>query len=332
MGSGPSTEDIGEQLEKLKADLEKENNDLSKLIERTVQKLNSLKNVTLDIAITGEAGAGKSSLVNALRGVEDYEEANDILLAEEIHKMKRNFYYVRTKLDVDIKSERRQGNFSEEKTLEKIRKYCCDNLAKAGEFHPKVFLVSSRNRRRYDFQVLLEVMGNELDEIKRYVLLTTLSNDSKEILKKKKAAMEALVEKVALVSSTTGAAQVPGLSIVCNIQFLKEKMRDFSMIFGLDEYSLQQLAKKVGKPDPVLSSAIQKTRIASQINNEFVKTLLSKMCKYEGRSVWESILYAIPGLSSRRADSFQAISQMLQRFLDDAEEDAVRVLAKAVEN
>ncbi|XP_015261160.1 PREDICTED: interferon-inducible GTPase 5-like [Gekko japonicus] len=394
MSSGPSTEDIGEQLEKLKTDFEKENNDLSKLIEQTVQKLNSLTNEKLDIAITGPTGAGKSSLVNALRGKKDDEEGaaetgvmqtmerkqyphptfpkvtlwdlpgvgtyetqeylqkvhfteydffiivasvrfreNEILLAQEIHKMNKKFYYVRTKLDVDIESERRQQNFSEEKTLEKIRKYCRDNLAEAGESHPRVFLVSSRYWRRYDFQLLLEVMGNELDELKRYALITALSNSSKGILKKKKAAMEALVRKVAHVSSIMGASPVPGLSLVCNIPYLEEEMRDFSTVFGLDEDSLHRLARQVGKTVPVLGSAIKKTRIASKIDSEFVKTLLSRMCTYEGRNRWETfLLHYLPGLCSLfgRVNSFAAISHMLQRFLDDAEEDAENVLAKAV--
>ncbi|KAL8220099.1 UNVERIFIED_CONTAM: hypothetical protein K2H54_038561 [Gekko kuhli] len=375
MGSGSSIEDIREQLEKLKADLETENNDLSKLITQTVQDLNSLKNAKLNIAITGVSAAGKSSLVNALRGLKNDEEGaaeigvmqtsmetkayphpkfpnvtlwdlpgvgtrefeaqeylqkvhstkydffiivasvrfteNEILLAREINKMNKKFYYVRTKLDVDMESERRRQNFSEEKTLEKIRKYCCDNLVEAGESHPKVFLVSSHDWSRYDFQSLLEAMGSELDEIKRYALITTLSNFSKETLKKKKAAMEALVEKVALVSCRTGAIPVPGLSLVCNIPFLEGIMRDFSMTFGLDEDSLHQLARQVGKTVPVLSSAIKKTRIASQIDSEFLKTLLSRMC---------------------RVNSFAAISYMVQTFLDNAEEDAVNILAKAFEN
>ncbi|KAL8220100.1 UNVERIFIED_CONTAM: hypothetical protein K2H54_038570 [Gekko kuhli] len=400
MGSGTSTEDIGKPLEELKAALESENNDLSKLIERTVQDLNSLTNAKLDIAITGVSGAGKSSLVNALRGMTDDEEGaaetgviqttmaakgyphptfpnvtlwdlpgvgtrefeakeylekvhftkydffiivasvrfteNEVLLAQEIHKMNKKFYYVRTKVDADIEPERRKAKgrketFREEKTLETIREYCCDNLAKAGESHPRVFLVSCHYWSRYDFQLLLEVMGSELDEIKRYALITALSNSSRGILKKKKAAMEALVGKVALVSSTTGAVPVPGLFLVCNIPFLEAIMRDFSKAYGLDEDSLCRLADQVSKPVLVLSSAIKKTRIASQIDSEFVKSLLSKTCMYGGINLWERTLIVLSYLFGG-ANSFAAVSQMLQSFLADAEEDAVNILATAFGN
>ncbi|KAL8219557.1 UNVERIFIED_CONTAM: hypothetical protein K2H54_026988 [Gekko kuhli] len=172
MGSGLSKTVIGGRLEKLKAELEAENNDLSKLIERIGKDLNALKNATLDIAITGASGAGKSSFVNALRGIEDDDEGaaktgvtqttmeikgyphpkspkvtiwdlpgigtpefeakkyletvnfatydffiivahdrfteHDVFLGREIQKMGKKFYYVRTKVDISIDSEKRK--------------------------------------------------------------------------------------------------------------------------------------------------------------------------------------------------------------------------------
>ncbi|XP_035767878.1 interferon-inducible GTPase 1-like [Neolamprologus brichardi] len=143
------------------------------------------KNITLNIAITGEAGAGKSTFVNALRGLCDDDEGaaptgvtettmevtpyphpnypnvmlwdlpgigstkfpadkylelvgfekfdffiiisdtrftkNDVKLAQEIQRMKKKFYFVRSKIDNDINAERRKRDFSEERTLTKIR-------------------------------------------------------------------------------------------------------------------------------------------------------------------------------------------------------------------
>uniref|UniRef100_A0ACB8FT82 Uncharacterized protein n=1 Tax=Sphaerodactylus townsendi TaxID=933632 RepID=A0ACB8FT82_9SAUR len=150
---------------------------------------------TLDIAITGVTGAGKSSLVNALRGLSDFDEkaaktdviegtkeptsyphpafpdvtiwdlpgigtpnfkaeeylervnysrydffiivaahrftVYDIQLSHAVQKMKKRFYYVRSKMDVSIKNEKLDQDFSEEATIQKVRKDCLSNLVQA---------------------------------------------------------------------------------------------------------------------------------------------------------------------------------------------------------
>uniref|UniRef100_A0A3Q4M4L3 IRG-type G domain-containing protein n=1 Tax=Neolamprologus brichardi TaxID=32507 RepID=A0A3Q4M4L3_NEOBR len=146
------------------------------------------KNITLNIAITGESGAGKSTFVNALRGLSDDDEGaaptgvtettsevtpyphpnypnvtlwdlpgigttkfpadeylelvgfekfdffivvsatrfteNDVKLAQEIQRMKKKFYFVRSKIDNNMRAEGRKRDFSEEGTLTKIRDNC----------------------------------------------------------------------------------------------------------------------------------------------------------------------------------------------------------------
>uniref|UniRef100_A0A4W5MDA0 IRG-type G domain-containing protein n=1 Tax=Hucho hucho TaxID=62062 RepID=A0A4W5MDA0_9TELE len=52
---------------------------------------------------------------------------NDIMLAKEIQKMKKMFYFVRSKIDNDIRAEARK-DFREDKVLSKIRQSCEENL------------------------------------------------------------------------------------------------------------------------------------------------------------------------------------------------------------
>ncbi|CAI5657801.1 unnamed protein product [Oreochromis niloticus] len=184
-----------------------ENNDAAAAAARIQQHLERENNVPLNIAITGEGGVGKSTFVNALRGLSNGDEGaaptgvtettievtpyphpnypnvklwdlpgiattmfpakkylklvgfekfdffiiisadrfreNDVKLAQEIQKMKKKFYFVRSKIDENLRAEQRNRHFSEEETLTKIREDCVHRLRELGIESPQVFLVSS---------------------------------------------------------------------------------------------------------------------------------------------------------------------------------------------
>ncbi|CAM5124891.1 unnamed protein product [Natator depressus] len=111
------------------------------------EALASFENMVLNIAVTGETGAGKSSFINALRGLEtedkgaaptgvtettteptayphptypnvtlwdlpgigamDFRPKSHASLAREIQRMEKKFYFVRCKVDEDLANERR---------------------------------------------------------------------------------------------------------------------------------------------------------------------------------------------------------------------------------
>ncbi|KAL8219519.1 UNVERIFIED_CONTAM: hypothetical protein K2H54_026211 [Gekko kuhli] len=361
---------VATELEKLKSALEK--NSLQDVSKQINEELNLLNSTTLDIAITGVAGAGKSSLVNALRGIKDTEEGaaetgntettmetkkyphptfpkvtiwdlpgigttkfqakeylkmtnlaeydffiiaaerfteHDVLLAKEIQKMKKKYCFVRSKEDQSINTDKRKPNFNEEETLAKIRKYCSENLRKE------------------------DTLENEVDDLKRQVIIESMPAFSKEALEKKNAAMEALIWKVAFVSCGIDAIPLPGLSLVCDISILVATMVKFCQVFGLDEESLGRLAQRVGKPIDELKSAIKKAPLANQITKEFVLDLLSKSLFCGAVMATEFALKFIPVLGSLAggAASFVTVFFTLKSFLNDIKEDAENVLAKVTE-
>uniref|UniRef100_A0A3P9DSH5 IRG-type G domain-containing protein n=1 Tax=Maylandia zebra TaxID=106582 RepID=A0A3P9DSH5_9CICH len=205
--------------------------------------------IPLNIAITGECDAGKSSFLKAFRGIEDggadvvdttsvyphpkypnvtfsdlpgigstkfpadeylklvgFEKfdffiiisadrfrENDVKLAKEIQKMKKNFFFVRTKIDNNIKAAQRKKDFSEERTLTQMREDCVQGLKEQGIESPQVFLVSSFHPHLYDFSLLQETFDRELPELKKHVLLLPVQNISLEINNRKKNLMAAFV-------------------------------------------------------------------------------------------------------------------------------------------
>uniref|UniRef100_A0ACB8FRY4 Uncharacterized protein n=2 Tax=Sphaerodactylus townsendi TaxID=933632 RepID=A0ACB8FRY4_9SAUR len=256
---------------------------------------------------------------------------NDAMLASEIQKTKKSFYFVRTKVDQAMDAERRKPNFSEKQTLEVIRKYCLFNLIKGGVVNPRIFLVSSWHLNMYDFPFLQMTLANDLNDLKRFLLFMAMSPFSRENLLEKKAAMEAVIWKKALLSCAIGVIPLPGLSLSVDIGLLVTTLKDICKAFGLDEDSLCNLANRVGKPVDVLRSAVKKTPLANQINPQFVRSLITPSPLVGSAMVLEMISDFIPGMGSLGAYSFSTSFYMLKRFLEDAMKDAENVLAKVVE-
>ncbi|KAK7879942.1 hypothetical protein WMY93_033379 [Mugilogobius chulae] len=69
---------------------------------------------------------------------EDYVKENDAKLALEIQKMKKKFYFIRTKIDNNIRdAERTQREFNKEQTLCQIRNACVKKLKELKIESPK---------------------------------------------------------------------------------------------------------------------------------------------------------------------------------------------------
>ncbi|XP_015261153.1 PREDICTED: interferon-inducible GTPase 5-like [Gekko japonicus] len=258
---------------------------------------------------------------------------NDTMLALEIKKMNKRFYFVRTKVDQDMHNEGMKPNFSETQTLEQIRNDCLSNLWKEGIDDPKVFLISRWHLNKYDFPKLHKTLAEDLNDLKRPLLIMAMPAFSREHLQEKKAAMEKLIWKKALKSCGVGAIFVPGLSVAYDVYLLISSMKEICRAFGLDKGSLCNLAERIRKPVDVLKSAVQKTPMASQIDSKFVLSLFTKFLTVGSAMAVEELARLIPVLGSLvgGVTSFATTRYVLKSFLEDAMADAESVLAKAAE-
>ncbi|XP_042628483.1 interferon-inducible GTPase 1-like [Cyprinus carpio] len=191
----------------------------------------------IDIAVTGESGAGKSSLINAFLGlnpddagaaptgaVETTKEAtmyqhpnfphvrlwdlpgmgtpsfesksyvktmnfdlydmfmvviservreNNMLLVEEIEQQKKPYYFIRTKIDNDIQSQRKKKKFSEIHVLDQMRQDCKKYL-KEKKLDPHVFLVSAIDTQKYELQKLTDTLKDEVSQLRAEVFSSFL--------------------------------------------------------------------------------------------------------------------------------------------------------------
>ncbi|XP_065430085.1 interferon-inducible GTPase 5-like isoform X2 [Chrysemys picta bellii] len=255
----------------------------------------------------------------------------DSNLAKEIKRMGKKFYFVRSKVDVDLANEQRKRNFKEEKTLEVMRNSCMRHLQEAGIISPQVFLVSRWDFHKYDSPQLQETFANDLDTHKRHVLICALPSTSEKILKEKQKALQKQIWKQALKSSVFAVVPFPYVSVDCDVNILVENMREYCKSFGLDDDSLKPFAKHVRKSVAELKSVMQCALAKDITRQEALKRL--RQATGEGLMTTKYFISLIPligtGIAAER--SYRLIYEMLHTFLDEVAEDAQRVLKKALE-
>ena len=131
---------------------------------------------------------------------------NDLKLAGKVRSIKKKFFLVFTKIDENIRAERRKRAFSEGAMLEKIRCSCSDNLRDLLCNEQDIFLISNHFPAKWDFARLSQAILDALPACQRESLtlslgvLTTLST---EILKRK---VDVLRGRIWMVASASAAA------------------------------------------------------------------------------------------------------------------------------
>ncbi|KAJ8247249.1 hypothetical protein COCON_G00234260 [Conger conger] len=372
-----------------------ENQTLTSAVAKIQDYFEQIDRVELNIAITGECGSGKSTFVNAFRGLGDEDECaaetgvvettmepavyphpkypkvkvwdlpgigtpnfkadeylekvefkrydffiiiiserfkvNNVLLATEIQRMKKRFYFVRSKIDNSIHAEKRKKDFDEDKTLSIIREDCMKGLLENGVASPTVFLISSLDLQLYDFPKLEETMEKELPKHKQRVLLLSLPNITLDINKKKKEALQANIWKVSLLSGTLAAIPIPGLSVVVDVGILVKELSSYYQAFGLDDESLKNLSDKTNVPLEELK-AVLTSPLNKEISGDVVIKLLTKFAG-AGLMLLEYWASTIPVFGSMAAAgiSFATTHMMLTSCLNELAEDAKNVLMRALQ-
>ncbi|XP_069496980.1 immunity-related GTPase family Q protein-like isoform X2 [Ambystoma mexicanum] len=258
---------------------------------------------------------------------------NHVMLAKEIAKQGKCFYFIRTKIDNDVNSQgkKRRKLVDTEAMLDDIRKDCEENLRKAGLPRSKVFLISSFELDKYDFQRLQEDLEAELPGYKLRAFLLSLPNISENIIQRKKVLLGQEIWKVALLASIAAVVPVPGLGFACDASLLLARLTTYRKDFDLDDLSLARLAERSGKSLHLLRSQIQ-SPLGKKIDWDLVVNLLHKATG-SGLEVVHIFAHKVPILGTVAAGgiAFRATYAMLGQCLEDLASDSQRVLLKALE-
>ncbi|XP_074837590.1 interferon-inducible GTPase 5-like [Carettochelys insculpta] len=349
------------------------------------EKLESFSSIVLNIAVTGETGAGKSSFINALRGLmaEDdgaaptgvtettmqptvypYPQHPNVKLwelpsiggpnfqartylrqvnfkhydffvivaserfkcshanlAREFEGMGKRFYFVRSKVDEDLRNE--------ERVLAGGRVMCGEVLPWVSNPEssnrlplPTPAWVGGRDRRA---QLNLGASSHAMASTLRNYKQDTQFRESLNRLPLPTPAW--LRGLISVASVLVNVIPIPRLSVACDISPLLGTMIGFYKHFDLHDRSLATLARQCGKPIAELK-AVMRSPGAKEIKRDVVIKLLLK--EQKGLPRLTANLPVIGPLLTAGI-SFLTTYRMLSSFLDEVVEDAERVRQTALE-
>ncbi|XP_040182824.1 interferon-inducible GTPase 5-like [Rana temporaria] len=260
-----------------------------------------------------------------------------IQLAQAISSMGKKFYFVRSKIDADLSAFRRhrRSSYNEEQMLMEIRNNCIRGLHDGGIMCPRVFLLSCLELEKYDFYLMQETLENELPIHKRHVFLLSLPNIYSQALKSKRDYFRTQIWKRALASAGKASIPIPGFSPDSDIDLLVNTMKEYKEAFGLDQRSLNCLAKTFDKDINDLQTVIRHKLVLNEITYDLVVNLLNRReLTAAALMVTEYAAGTVPLLGSVAAGAvaFGTAYWLLYSFLNDIADDAGRVLSRVLEN
>lgn len=275
-------------------------------------KLSEWQRIPLNIAITGSSGTGKSSFINAIRGLtadsegaapvgvvettkvptpyshpdntnlklwdlpgvgtmdfpqERYLEeigfkkydfflifssgrftSNDLWLANQVRTLGKRFYFIRTKVDLDIRNDLRAHPRSHSKTyvLDSIRTYTKNQLDAENFADIKMFLINNFETSAFDFCRLTISLMEDAPDLKREAVALTLTHLSEEVIREKEKYLKQRIYIVSIASAAAAAVPIPGVGTAVDIVVLSKEANFYVKQLNLDEQSLQRIALALG--------------------------------------------------------------------------------------
>lgn len=151
-------------------------------------------------------------------------------------KLKKRCFLVRSKFDIDAINNWRTKRKSEKETYREIKTDIWQNFPK--EKRDRVFLVSSAEPSRGDFEQLEEAILKALPEEKADKFLAFAMAYSEKALKKKRIVAEKHAGRIALLSAGNAFNPIPGLGLMADIGLLLKLSHDLLAVYGLTREQL----------------------------------------------------------------------------------------------
>ena len=194
---------------------------------------------------------------------------NDCWLAQQIKSNGKQFFFVRTKIDLDIQNDKDDypGISTEEEVIRRVKNDILSNLENF--CNPQVFLISCKleHRNRWDFPTLCARMIENCPEVKKDTLVLTLDSFAKEIIGAKTSVLKKRTWIDATFAGVLGLP-IPFLGIMVSKELIKKEVKFFKEQFGLSDNCLMNLSLEIGEDKHFLEQILKSKSALSQLSEE----------------------------------------------------------------
>jgi len=206
---------------------------------------------------------------------------NDTWLGKEIRGRNKKYFFVRTKIGLDISNDRQAHprTHNEDAVIDEIRCSTQDHLRKDGCGDVPVFLVDNYEHNKYnEFEKLKQQIIEDFPELKRSALIFSLQSTSEEMIRVKVAELRSRIWKCAALSAAGAAVPfAPGLSVAIDLGIITHEAIFYFRQLGLDSSSLKRCAMLHSLDHVKLQSIVTAAlgvRAAGAITFETMKSIL----------------------------------------------------------
>ncbi|XP_062045903.1 interferon-inducible GTPase 1-like [Lepus europaeus] len=203
---------------------------------------------------------------------------NDLDLAKVIKAMKKNFYFVRTKVDLDLQNEQelRSATFEREQVLEEIRNKFLKEFQE-NNIETQIFLISNRDLSAFDFPILMDTLLKDLPAQKRHMFMLSLPNITEAAIDRKRDSLKQTIWLEAIKAGFLATFPMVGIIKDNDVEKLKASLHQYQVHFGVDDASLQSLAEDLQVPVEELKAVIKSPYL---FDTEKDQTIEEKLLKY----------------------------------------------------
>ena len=186
---------------------------------------------------------------------------NDTWLGREFAKRNKKYFFVRTKVEVDISNNKKAHpkTHKEDDVVRVVRESTQEHLKENGCEDVPVFLIDSYEFNKFDFVQLERCLIEYFPIFKKAALVLSLQATSKEMISLKVAELRSRMWKRALLAGAAGAIPLPVVSTAIDIVIVTEESEFYFTQLGLDETSLKRYAELTNTDYQSLKEIVHRT-------------------------------------------------------------------------